>query len=71
MGLLSTYGYGFNGYTYIVNFKAKNYDLEDYTNALFDKPEEDFMNENANYPIVIKKYQILKKIIEDLGVIFN
>lgn len=29
------------------------------------------MNENANYPIVIKKYQILKKIIEDLGVIFN
>ena len=54
-----------------MNFKAKNYDLEDYTNALFDKPEEDFMNENANYPIVIKKYQILKKIIEDLGVIFN
>ena len=54
LGLLSTYGYGFNGYTYIVNFKAKNYDLEDYTNALFDKPEEDFMNENANYPIVIK-----------------
>ena len=53
------------------NFKAKNYDLEDYTNALFDRPEEDFMNENANYPIVIKKYQILKKIIEDLGVIFN
>lgn len=71
LGLLSTYGYGFNGYTYIVNFKAKNYDLEDYTNALFDRPEEDFMNENANYPIVIKKYQILKKIIEDLGVIFN
>ena len=71
LGLLSTYGYGFNGYTYIVNFKAKNYDLEDYTNALFDKPEEDFMNENANYPIVIKKYRILKRIIEDLGVIFN
>ncbi|MCQ4874663.1 hypothetical protein [Butyricimonas paravirosa] len=71
LGLLSTYGYGFNGYSYIVNFKAKNYDLDDYTNALFDRSEEDFMNENADYPIVIKKYRILKKIIEDLGVIFN
>ncbi len=70
VGFLTAYGYGDNGSFYIYNFKAKNYDLEDYTNALFDMPESEFRETYAQYPIVLKKYDILKKIVSDMGVIF-
>ena len=70
IGFLSTYGYGWNGSLWIVNFKAKEYDLEDYTNAVFSVPEDEFMATYADYPIVQEKYRILKGIIEDLGIIF-
>lgn len=69
LGFLSTYSYGYNGYMWLVNFKAKSYDLEDYTNAIFDTPEEEFRETYADYPIVLEKYQILKDIIESLGII--
>lgn len=70
VGFLSAYSYGKPYGFYIYNFKAKSYDLEDYTNALFEMPEEEFMAQYGQYPIVVEKYNILKKIIEDLGVIF-
>lgn len=69
-GLLSAYSWGQpNGFS-IYNIKAKNYDLEDYTNALFASSEDEFMAQYGQYPIVVKKYKILKAIIEELGVIF-
>lgn len=69
-GLLSAYSWGQpNGFS-IYNIKAKEYDLEDYTNALFATSEAEFMAQYGQYPIVVKKYQILKAIIEELGVIF-
>ena len=43
VGFLSTYGYGWNGSLWIVNFKAKEYDLEDYTNAVFSVPEDEYL----------------------------
>ena len=70
VGFLSTYAYGWNGFLWIANFKAKEYDLEDYTNAVFSIPEDEFMTTYADYPIVQEKYRILKGIIEDLGIIF-
>lgn len=70
VGFLSAYSYGNPNGFYIYNFKAKNYDLDDYTNALFTMTEAEFRTTYADYPIVLKKYEILKKIVEDLGVVF-
>lgn len=70
VGFLSAYSYGNGNGFYIYNFKAKNYDLEDYTNVLFSMTEAEFKTQYADYPIVLKKYDILKKIIEDLGMVF-
>lgn len=69
MGFLSAYAYGNPYGFYMYNFKAKSYDLEDYTNALFEYNEEEFTNLYGQYPIVMQKYHILKQIIADLGVI--
>ena len=52
------------------NIKAKEYDLQDYTEHLFSMTEEEFTAKYGKYPVVIKKYRILKKIYEDLGVKF-
>lgn len=50
------------------NIAAKSYDLQDYTNTIFKYSEEEFMAKYGEYPIVVKKYQVLKAIIEELGV---
>lgn len=70
LGFLSAYSYGTPNGFYIYNFKAKNYDLDDYTSALFSMTEAEFKTQYADYPIVLKKYDILKGIIEDLGMVF-
>ncbi len=70
VGFLTAYSYGYNGSVYIYNFKAKEYDLQDYTDALFNMSETEFRETYAQYPIVLKKYDILKKIVTDMGVIF-
>ncbi|HBL32842.1 MAG TPA: hypothetical protein DDZ96_03355 [Porphyromonadaceae bacterium] len=69
LGFLSAYAYGNPYGFYMYNFKAKSYDLEDYTNAVFEYSEEEFTNLYGQYPIVMQKYAILKQIIADLGVI--
>lgn len=72
LGLLSAYGYMDNAYfEAFYNFKAKEYDLSDYIDAIFSSTKEEFLAENADYPIVIKKYNILREIIADLGVILD
>lgn len=69
LGFLSAYQYGNSLGFYMYNFKAKSYDLEDYTNAVFEYSEEEFTDRYGKYPIVMQKYRILKQIIADLGVI--
>lgn len=69
VGLLSAYSWGSPYGFPIYNVKAKEYDLEDYTNAIFDMTEEEFNAAYGQYPIVMKKYYILRNIIEELGVI--
>lgn len=70
LGFLSAYSYGKPYGFYIYNFKAKSYDLQDYTSALFAMTESEFMAKYGQYPIVVEKYKILRKIVEGLGVVF-
>lgn len=70
LGFLSAYSYGNDNGFYMYNFKAKNYDLDDYTAVLFSMSEAEFRTQYADYPIVLKKYDILKSIVEGLGVVF-
>lgn len=42
-------------------------DLRDYVNVLLAGDEEKFLNENEDFPIVIEKYGILKKIVKEIG----
>lgn len=52
------------------NIAAKNYDLEDYTTAVFTTSEADFADRYGQYPIVMTKFRLLKQIYESLGVKF-
>ncbi|MDE7073981.1 MAG: hypothetical protein K2O69_02855 [Odoribacter sp.] len=74
IGLLEggAWAYGKNPYGSgpLCNFKGKEYDLQNYIDTLFDMPESEFRETYAQYPIVLKKYDILKKIVSDMGVIF-
>lgn len=54
----------------IYNIKARSYDLEDYTNHLFAMTEAEFTAKYGKYPIVMRKYSILRSIYESLGVKF-
>lgn len=72
LGFLSAYAYMDNpSFNAFYNFKAKEYDLSDYIDAIFSSTKEEFLAENADYPIVIEKYNILREIIADLGVILD
>ena len=73
-GLLQVYAYNPpgtnpsfpNGF---VNFPAASIDLTNYINLLFTKTLQEVEQENAIFPLVIKKYKILKGVIEELGVL--
>lgn len=58
--------YGFPMY----NIKAKSYDLADYVDAVFKYDTTAFEKKYGKYPVVVKKYNILKSIFENLGVEF-
>lgn len=45
----------------------KDEDLRDYVNVLIIGEEEEFLNENEEFPIVIEKYGIMKRIVEEMG----
>lgn len=74
IGLLDTGGAYYRwtptGSLIMYNIKAKNFDLEDYTTALFSYTEEEFTQKYGDYPIVMEKYHLLKQIYTDLGVVF-
>ena len=53
--------------TYSSIFPDKNKDLESYMQAIFYQEEEEFKAKYANYPIILQKYDILKRIIEEQG----
>lgn len=44
-----------------------NEDLSGYVDALVNIPENEFLSQYAQYPIIIAKYQTLKSLIENLG----
>lgn len=50
------------------NIKAKNYDLQDYTNAVFTYSDAEFEAKYGQYPIVMTKFKLLKQIFAQLGV---
>lgn len=52
------------------NIKAKNYDLEDYTNAVFTYTDAEFEALYGEYPICIRKFKLLKEIYQSLGLKF-
>lgn len=52
------------------NIKAKNYDLEDYTNAVFSYTDAEFEALYGEYPICMRKFQLLKEIYQSLGLKF-
>lgn len=70
LGFLSSWGYGDENGFFMYNFKGKSDDLSDYTSILFSMTETEFRTMYADYPIVLKKYDILKSIVEGLGVVF-
>ncbi len=45
-------------------------DRDTYVKAIFNTPEEEFMEEYKDYPIVRTKYSLIKKIISDMGFVF-
>lgn len=52
--------------TYLLTSPTKDEDLTDYLDALFGN-EEEFLNENEDFLIVIEKYGIMKRIVEEMG----
>lgn len=46
---------------------AKAADLEDYVLAYIQYAEEDFLEEFAAFPLVLEKYGLMKKVMEELG----
>lgn len=69
IGPTAYYAWRTTGSVPMYNIAAKANDLADFTNALFAMSEAEFMATYADYPTVLKKYKILKKIITDIGVI--
>ena len=51
---------------YYVFFPSKADDLKSFVNVLFGD-EEEFLDENQDFPLVIQKYNLIKKMIADMG----
>lgn len=52
-------------------FLYESGDISDFKKAVFGEDEEDFKEKWADYPLIIRKYDILKETIAELGVDFN
>ncbi len=51
----------------MIRFPSKLDDLNGFIDAVFTRDEESFKNENADYPLAIEKYKMLKSVIQDMG----
>lgn len=71
----AVYNLGFFGYTHsswwgdYLFYKAR--DLSDYKDAIFNQTEAEFMARWGDYPLIVQRYNVLKQVIEDMGVNFN
>lgn len=54
----------------IYNIKAKDYDLQDYITAAFSFSQDEFTARYGQYPIVMKKYGIIRSVLKKLGIVF-
>lgn len=72
IGLLENgyYAYGNPYGFYMYNIKARNFDLEDYINAAIMFSEQEFEAKYGQYPVVMKKYAIIRNVLTDLGITF-
>lgn len=64
------YRWSTEGSLIMYNIKAKNYDLEDYTNAVFTYTDAEFEALYGEYPICMRKFKLLKDIYQTLGLKF-
>ncbi len=64
------YRWSTSGSLIMYNIKAKEYDLEDYTNALFTYTDDEYAAIYGEYPICMKKFQLLKEIYTKIGIKF-
>ena len=55
---------------FTLNFVSASRDLKDFMQALFYNSEEDFHAQWADYPVILDKYDTLKRIVEEQGFIF-
>ena len=53
------------------NFPYESTDFRLFKDAIFDEDEAEFREKWADYPKIIEKYEILKQIIENLGLNLN
>ena len=67
---VSYYRWTPTGSLIMYNIAAKNYDLEDYTNAVFTYTDAEFEAKYGQYPICMRKFQLLKEIYSMLGIKF-
>lgn len=67
---VSYYSWTTEGSLIMYNIAAKNYDLQDYTTAVFTYSDAAFSEKYGQYPIVMAKFQLLKQIYESVGVRF-
>lgn len=67
---VSYYRWSPEGSLIMYNIAAKNYDLQDYTTAVFTYTDAAFAEKYGEYPIVMTKFRLLKEIYETVGVKF-
>lgn len=48
----------------------KSVDVSDFLLLVFNSSDEEVQAKFENYPIVLKKYSIIKKLIVELGYVF-
>ena len=65
---VSYYAWRTSGSLIMYNIAAKNYDLQDYTNAVFTYSDAEFEAKYGQYPIVMTKFRLLKQIFAQIGV---
>lgn len=69
------YGLGFLDYNsyedpYYDNFFYSSEDWDAYVEATYSIPENEFREQYGNYPLVIKKYEIMRSAFEEIGFAF-
>lgn len=67
---VSYYRWSPTGSLIMYNIAAKDYDLQDYTNAVFTYSDTEFEAKYGEYPICMRKFQLLKEIYQSLGLKF-